>query len=200
MFKDGSRASPSSLMDFLRTQSLIPEDNLFWIRGKPGAGKSCFMKFLNEHSRIMELLSVWHPGEQPIILSFCFWLHGSCRQRNSLGLWSCLLFQLLEQQADLAAWLSQKVVGRKDSISDWSSPDLSDTFTQAVGRLCQPVTIFLDGLDEFDPDEGYATILTHVKKLLSLPRAKLVVSSRPEVKYQNRFKHNTSLRLQDLTT
>ena len=89
--------------------------------------------------------------------------------------------------------------GRKATTSDWSPLELKDAFLQRARLLGQPLCTFLDGLDEFDPKEEYGLIFSHIEELSSLPFLKLVVSSRPEVKFQNRFKGLPQLKLQDLT-
>ncbi|KAI9733705.1 MAG: hypothetical protein M1834_003310 [Cirrosporium novae-zelandiae] len=40
-------------------QSQKPDDNIYWISGKPGSGKSTLMKFLHDHGRTRQLLDIW---------------------------------------------------------------------------------------------------------------------------------------------
>lgn len=50
---------------------LTSSDGTFWITGKPGAGKSCLMKYLFEHQRTKELLQTW-AGENVVLAGFLF--------------------------------------------------------------------------------------------------------------------------------
>ncbi|KAI8168192.1 hypothetical protein K4K54_009056 [Colletotrichum sp. SAR 10_86] len=47
----------------------------FWISGKPGSGKSTFMKFISKHHRTKELLETWAgPTGTLAIATHCFWI------------------------------------------------------------------------------------------------------------------------------
>ncbi|KAI8170236.1 hypothetical protein K4K49_000180 [Colletotrichum sp. SAR 10_70] len=47
----------------------------FWISGKPGSGKSTFMKFISKHTRTKELLETWAgPTGTLAIATHCFWI------------------------------------------------------------------------------------------------------------------------------
>ncbi|KAI8258561.1 hypothetical protein K4K56_007022 [Colletotrichum sp. SAR 10_98] len=46
----------------------------FWISGKPGSGKSTFMKFISKHTRTKELLETWAAEQMP--LRMCLFIDG----------------------------------------------------------------------------------------------------------------------------
>ncbi|KAF5561172.1 hypothetical protein FNAPI_3798 [Fusarium napiforme] len=59
---------------------LQSDDKLFWIRGKPGSGKSTLIKFLINNDNTKHLLGSWHPNTR--ILSHFFWKIGSEPQNS----------------------------------------------------------------------------------------------------------------------
>ena len=96
-FDDSPHRPWDSLTQFLRADAAI-----YWIQGKAGSGKSCFIKLLCNNPRTINALNEWQPGKQPILLSYFFWLSHSLFERSSRRFWSTrrfwssLLFQLLE--------------------------------------------------------------------------------------------------------
>lgn len=61
-------------------------NGLFWIRGKPGAGKSTLMKFISDQPRTKEALKAWASPDQACIGSHYFWSPGSALQKSYGGL------------------------------------------------------------------------------------------------------------------
>ena len=89
----------------------------------------------------------------------------------------------------------------KNCVNDWSLPELkiilnaSIEFEQGKRAYC----IFIDGLDEYNDDDGPEGIVAKVQMLASLSNVKLCVASRPEPQLQKRLSHVPNLRLHDLT-
>lgn len=82
---------------------------------------------------------------------------------------------------------------------DLTEQALTSTLLRLVLQNEVPLAIcmFVDGLDEFEgPNDSIIELITH---LSSSPFVKLCVSSRPLHTFEKAFKHNSSLRLQDLT-
>ena len=50
---------------------------IYWITGKPGSGKSTLMKFLTTHRKVREHLSVWAGSVPAIVASFYSWNAGT---------------------------------------------------------------------------------------------------------------------------
>ncbi|KAL9114736.1 MAG: hypothetical protein Q9227_001415 [Pyrenula ochraceoflavens] len=190
----------SSLPEFLHG-----EGKLYWIQGKPGSGKSTLMKMINEDDRTGEALSQWKPGQSILRLSFFFWLASTdLLQRSSKGLWCSLLYQLLFQTQLVDRLLAQeRWLTQKDTVGDWSIQELSNTFLAAMRQWPIPVFVLLDGLDEFNPEEGALEIINHVETLSTLPCVKMLISSRPEIdierELQAKFGLIPQMKLQDLT-
>ncbi|KAK5159590.1 hypothetical protein LTS14_002732 [Recurvomyces mirabilis] len=95
---DRTKASPgqASIVDWLRSGS-----GLYWISGKPGAGKSTLMKMLCADDRTVTLLSQWAGGQRVVRASHFFWIAGSTMQKNQLGLLQSLCFSILKQHPSL---------------------------------------------------------------------------------------------------
>jgi hypothetical protein len=50
----------------------------FWISGKPGSGKSTFMKFIAKHPRTRELLAGWAGSSDTLaVAAHFFWIAGT---------------------------------------------------------------------------------------------------------------------------
>ena len=71
------------------------EKNVFWISGKPGAGKSTLMKYVATHPDLPRHLGNWVGFQKLIIARYFFWNHGVPLQRSIEGLLRSLLFQIL---------------------------------------------------------------------------------------------------------
>jgi len=146
----------TSFQDWLRGPGQ-PTNNVYWITGKPGAGKSTLVKFIIEDPRTKSLLDEWADGRPLIILSFYFWLAGGELQRSREGLLRTLLFQALSQQPDLVPrmfpqrWALAKVFGLTALDLEWEFDELLNAFQSLIRHSTEggKAAIFLDGLDEF---------------------------------------------------
>ncbi|KAH6886943.1 hypothetical protein B0T10DRAFT_575348 [Thelonectria olida] len=199
----------SSLTDWLESNQ-----QLYWITGKAGAGKSTLMKFLTcrgpveqlepgknrtmphvaaKENRCTKYLEKW-AGDKPLIVaSFYFWAAGSAAQKSQTGLFRTLLFQL-PKLALKPFHLHLHGDGRK-----FSERELRRMFNRAVVHLSleNKVVLFVDGLDEFDGD--LEPLLSIMKSVVSESSVKLCVASRPWVEFQEALKDEPSLRLENLT-
>lgn len=189
-------------------------DPIFWVTGKPGSGKSTFVKFVSNHSRTREVLSKWgeRPNQKVVVASHYFWSTGSEIQRSLDGLWRSLLFEILRQAPKIIPLVCRDKrleLADSDPLSltlepSWSTNELKEGIRR-LAELSQSVydiriCIFVDGLDEFEHDQ-----LDHhdlVETLLSLsksPSIKMCVSSRPWNVFENSLGRFPKLYMQDLT-
>jgi hypothetical protein len=124
-----------------RNADLLAEHNgFFWIKSKPGAGKSTLMKFLVQ-SAVKQL-----PDDH--IVSFFFNSRGDVLERSLEGLYRGLLHQLLTAVPRLQDILKPQEIA---SIANqaWPIDSLKNIFSEAVTQLGQDrVTCFIDALDE----------------------------------------------------
>ncbi|TID23410.1 hypothetical protein E2P81_ATG02981 [Venturia nashicola] len=182
-----------SLPSFLTSQ----EQNLYWISGKPGSGKSTLMKYLIGQEKTRELLEQW--SSNPLIISYFFWLRGSPMQRSTKGLLASLLYQILDSSLDMVIFPADSFLWRKKYIDDWSLQEMEATLLQFSQSLNRPICIFLDGLDEHDPEENQLDLVALIDRLKQQDHFKICLASRPERAFQEKYRTFPTMRLQDLT-
>ena len=192
---DSKRAEPIAFVDWLRA----PQSPTFLVEGKAGSGKSTLMKFLSCHDRTMELLARERDQHKPLILFHSFWRVGTKLQHKMKGLLASLLFQIARARpegfskacdvhhhqlipASLESWSESQLLATLKTM--WSHQD---------GRIC----IFLDGLDEFDPDDDFDRLVDFIDNLGI--GTKICLSVRPIKAILCQFSDARHIRLQDST-
>lgn len=185
-------------------------ENIYWINGKAGSGKSTLMRFIHDHKKTVEQLQVW-VGEKPLTMAgFFFWTSRSYEQRSRVGLLRYLLFQLLQQHRSFIPtvfpelWTQFWTASTQDPIKasmSWSFQSLIQGlklfFVQSVEKI--KICLLVVGLDEFDGD--HREIIQLFKGIVdSLNNdVKVCVSSRPWTVFEEAFNDIPGLKLQDLT-
>ncbi|KAF3022635.1 hypothetical protein E8E14_013971 [Neopestalotiopsis sp. 37M] len=123
------------------SQWLREGKGIFWINGKPGSGKSTFMKFLLNHDHTRELLHRWKSEPGQITASFFFRHQGTHLQKSFEGLLGSLFNQLLggdprlhevvgDLQSESAADLYQTIQSDVDSFFRLYNVELGSTTHQ----------------------------------------------------------------------
>ena len=205
---------------------LETDDQLYWITGKAGSGKSTLMKFLcsptagmalkNDAQKMPEsdiarercqchpFLKRWAGTSRLVIASFYFWNSGMEIQMTHTGLVRSLLFQLVEQCPDIIPMVALKhwepicLFGHR--IERWSTPELFHSLLKAIKILARDskICLFVDGLDE--SADGHERLISIFKDLISdNGHVKICVASRPWNIFQAALGQRPSLRLEDLT-
>ncbi|PVH88382.1 hypothetical protein DL98DRAFT_524857 [Cadophora sp. DSE1049] len=202
-------------------------DGLFWISGKPGSGKSTFMKYISQDCRTMQHLYSWVQGGQFVFSKFFFWKGGSVLQRSQNGLLRSLLYSALRQYPSLVvAILPEKLEKVEQVLADhlyesqldagslttfslppklryeleaWPLSELSEAFYKLLHQTTVNVKSFflVDGLDEYDGD--HSEIVRLFQKASSSSTVKICMSSRPLNVYERAFDTLPGFRIQDLT-
>lgn len=120
-------AFDSQLSEWFRSGS-----GTFWISGKPGSGKSTFMKFISKHPRTKELLAAWAGSSDNLaVAAHFFWIAGTSIQKSWQGLLQSLLFDLLRGRPYLASlispnrWAAAKAGQWHTAAEPWSVPELA---------------------------------------------------------------------------
>ncbi|KAI1059290.1 hypothetical protein LB507_004111, partial [Fusarium sp. FIESC RH6] len=159
---------------------LHTSDSLFWISGKPGSGKSTFMKTIVNSKSVKMLLERWDARVE--IISHFFWKIGSKPQNSVKGLLCTLSYHILLRHNDLLTSIPnfQDLVLSKSSYHDWSLEEAKSLLLHLLNRSDKYFCIFIDGLDEVNKDEGSEVIMNIVSKLAEQQHVKVCVSSRPE--------------------
>ncbi|KAJ4245291.1 hypothetical protein NW762_014161 [Fusarium torreyae] len=177
------------------------DEQVFWIRGKPGSGKSTLMKFVVDSDNTKHLLASWRPGAK--IMSHFFWKIGTRSQNSVKGLLCSLIHCFLDGNTAMIDLVLEHFAASssKDSYHDWSVRDLETVLFLAMNSQTQAICIFLDALDELSDRERVVDLKNLITKLNAYDNVKVCVSSRPETQLLNMFGaiSTKSLRLEDLT-
>ncbi|KAL9640120.1 MAG: hypothetical protein Q9204_000837 [Flavoplaca sp. TL-2023a] len=181
--------------------------DLYWINGKPGAGKSTLMRYIVDEPRTAEYLSEWEPNKDLIIATFFFKNLGSELQKSTTGLLRSLIWQLVRHWPEMIHLVLKRY---KDATGQTQVlPPLTMLPTWTEKRLLQivkdfanekPATVtlcvFIDGLDEYVGDQD--TLLHIIGLLSSVGGCKVCVSSRPDQTFCTEFQGFPQCRVQDL--
>ncbi|KAF7532276.1 hypothetical protein G7054_g8109 [Neopestalotiopsis clavispora] len=117
------------------SQWLRKGEGIFWINGKPGSGKSTFMKFLLNDSRTTELLHQWKSMPGRITANFFFNHRGTHLQKSFKGLMRSLFGQLLNGDRRLRKFLG---VPQSEKSADLYEAIQSDVYS--FFQLCDVET------------------------------------------------------------
>lgn len=206
-------------------QWLESNEDLYWITGKAGSGKSTLMKFICHSgykiatmgpfdgpkpeltmsglARCRRYLADWAGEYKLLIASFYFWNSGVVTQMTHTGLLLTLLHQILSQRPELISLVAptrwEALCLFDDDPKDWSREELLHMLRIACKELGwnSRLCLFVDGLDEFSGDHN--DLIKLIKDLIIENGVKICVASRPWVVFEDAFKHKPSLRLEDLT-
>jgi hypothetical protein len=156
---------------------------LYWITGKPAAGKSTLMKFIYNDKRTMENLRTWADGISLITCAFFFWNSGTEIQMSEEGMLRTFLHSALQQQPKLWSILFPSKMEEFILFTNpWLTRIGSDDIRRAFGTLIEhagkkyKIFFFIDGLDEFG---GKHNELVNMIRELASDHIKTCVSSRP---------------------
>ncbi|KAK7998223.1 hypothetical protein PG989_006263 [Apiospora arundinis] len=138
---------------------LQDDGGVFWITGKPGAGKSTLMKYICLHENLTPYLDMWATGSGLALGRFFFWKPGTAAQKSIQGLFRGLLFSLLESSPDLIPTAFPDLWDM-DEASTVALPvtleyrDIIKAFRNVLQDALRTskykVAFFIDGLDEFE--------------------------------------------------
>jgi hypothetical protein len=172
---------------------LRSETGIYWIRGKPGSGKSTLMKYLHNHPKTSELLKTWKPGRLQIDAWFFFDVRGSHIQRSLEGVLHSILHRLVSSHSGLADKIlpiyTARVPARRN---EWPLSDLQQALMLLLDQedVHVDLHLFLDALDEYgDPPEIIADFVADLadRPASSWTKTKVFFSSRLWTIFLDRF-------------
>ena len=191
---------------------LQTQNGVFWIKGKPGSGKSTLMKFLCSTGNTRHHLEKWAQGERLIIGKFFFWNAGTDLQKSHQGLLRSLIFEILRKCTGLIplvrGLMTTTTIGGQEGLEDeadvFSSENLLRVYEAIVtqGVLPMKFCFFIDGLDEFQEErQTHTDLIKTLREMNHSPNIKLCVSSRPWTLFDDEFGGDSewTLKLEDLT-
>ena len=198
------------------TNWLESNDQIYWITGKPGSGKSTLVKYLSQskgdacstNSRCYPFLRRWAGERDLMVVPFYFWASDNAElQKSRGGLLRTLLHLILCAKPWLVPiafpleWESLSLTGSFYPLPMWSEEHLMKSLLQilsALGEKDTCICFYIDGLDEFEGEPQLA--ITLVEQLAASGRhVKLCAASRPWNEFQEAFRLCPKLRLEDLT-
>ena len=175
---------------------------IFWISGKPGSGKSTFMKFISSHFQTKESLISWAGSANTLaVAAHFFWIAGTPIQRSWQGLLQSLLFNVLHNHPSIVPlispnrWAAAKAGQWQTAAESWSLTELAAALRALASAKNIPIKIcfFIDGLDEFDSD--HTELCNVLCDMARSPHIKICLSSRPWAVFENSFGADSSKRL-----
>ncbi|KAK4033791.1 hypothetical protein C8A01DRAFT_49701 [Parachaetomium inaequale] len=187
---------------------LTSADDLFWVSGKPGSGKSTLMKYLCTHDETSRRLQVWAKDNRLIITDFFVWSAArKSLQKSQQGLLRSLIYNILRQSPKT----TEKVYPEIGQLSRLGGtvpnpPTSVPGLISVLRRVCESLAasgerccFFIDGLDEFEGQPR--DIIELIGVLRSIPNVKICISSRPWNEFEQSFGRDGSRKLymQDLT-
>ncbi|KAK6068050.1 hypothetical protein SCUP515_09832 [Seiridium cupressi] len=183
-------------------------NGIFWIAGRPGSGKSTFMKFITNQVQTKRLLTSWAGHEDTLVVAtHFFWIAGTPIQKSWQGLLQSLLFDILDKHPSLIAiisparWAAAKAGKWQVASEPWSVTELTASLRALANADGIPVKVcfFIDGLDEYESNrDELCKVLCDMAKS---PHVKMCVSSRPWPVFEQSFRDDGTkmLHIHELT-
>ncbi|KAK4182279.1 hypothetical protein QBC35DRAFT_510262 [Podospora australis] len=182
------------------------EEPLYRIKGKPGSGKSTFMKYIFQHPYLQTLRSIDDCDLLVVKAGFFFFNPGNGKQKSLEGLLRSLLFQCLSIRTDLVPvvfrrrWALYNIVPNQDM--DLSLQELKEAFSLLCSQNGKTIRLlfFIDGLDEFEGAESSPEdLLGLINGTIKQCNVKFCVASREWKVFDDAFPLVTPLTMQKLT-
>lgn len=155
-------------------------DEIFWISGKPGSGKSTLMKYLTRHDKTRDYLGQRNT-QKWIIADFFFDFRAGTGTANNLdGMMRSVLAQMIGQIPELASYVpfdeNTDLAIRSPQSMDVGI--MQEILSSACRSLSPNVCAFIDGLDEYEGN--VLDLLSLLKAMTEDFKFKVCLASRPE--------------------
>ncbi|TGJ87504.1 hypothetical protein E0Z10_g1272 [Xylaria hypoxylon] len=173
-------------------------EGIFWVTGRPGSGKSTFMKHIADSPDTRAALRQWSSPSEPVISSHYFWIFGTSMQKSKEGLLRTLLFEIFRQYPSLLKtvcpdrWESE--FSSSAAAKPWSTSELRHVLDLITSPEIDIKTcFFIDGLDEYNGD--HLEVSEELLRLSRLRNIKCCISSRPWNVFHDAFGYDESRHL-----
>ncbi len=130
-------------LEWLNGKSFEDHRGFFWIKGKPGTGKSTLMKYSFVHT--------YRAMSNSLVISFFFNARGETLEKSTVGMFRSLVLQLLDRVPEVQAGLNILELTTTLGSYKWSIEALKELFGHTIQMAKQrPIICFIDALDECD--------------------------------------------------
>jgi hypothetical protein len=172
------------------------KNSLYWITGKPGAGKSTLMQYIYQEARFLTFASA-NQNYKGIFRKMYFFFYdlGEPQEKSIDGCLHSILHQILSAFPCLVHHVF-RVYKRTSQTNQpqkgaalWSQSELKEAMAIVARNFekVENVLLVLDGLDECHGDyTGHLKYLMEWANLINVdqPRIRILVASRPEIDIQ----------------
>lgn len=189
-----------------RADFLLGDKSLYWITGKAGAGKSTLMKYIYSEPRTLQMLQTW-AAEKPLVWAkFFFWNSGTVTQMSQEGLLRTILYDVLVQRRDLVPMAFPQRMetlillnSHSEKKVPWKCSELLRAFRLTIREVSKTMklALFIDGLDELNGN--HSELITLIQSIQKSSGIKICITSRPWTVFEDAFKHEPNLTLEELT-
>jgi len=201
-----------SFSEWLRNASNA-HDSLYWIRGKPGSGKSTLMKFAMKDARTSDILAMID-GSQWTFAAFFFHDRGSQVQKSFTGMLQGIIDSLLRELPELTTYAVPQyrrlVQLQATRCPTWDMDALKSVLQEIIGQRVTNVRLllFVDALDEQGRDKVDKSAKENLVKFLQklgeeadndCVRLKLCLASRPEPVFEHHLSRAPGFTIQEYT-
>ncbi|KAK0622711.1 hypothetical protein B0T14DRAFT_564139 [Immersiella caudata] len=187
----------------------IAYDSIYWVTGKPGAGKSTIMKHILQSPSLKVHLANWAGQRLFLVTLYYAWNAGETPQKLLRGLKQSLLYQVLDQYPDFIPmvcprrWAAFWLFGitpraLEEDMHEWELEECFDNLME-ISRTRIALAVFIDGLDEFDVPPHDVAALVESLATTSQNGVKICVASRPWVEFNDAYSDAPKLQM-DLRT
>ena len=184
---------------------LTSGNDIFWISGKAGSGKSTLMKFLSHHKSSKSALQRWASEKELIMVAQYFWHAGTELQKSQEGLLQSLIYGILSQCPEIMPQVLSKrwedCTRTLVTSCRWTRMELLNAFSELSRQstLKKRFCFFIDGLDEYRGD--HSEVVDLVQGFARSKDIKICLSSRPWNVFTRAFGWGShpKLHLEDLT-
>ncbi|KAH6641057.1 hypothetical protein F5144DRAFT_599720 [Chaetomium tenue] len=172
------------------------DGGLFWIKGKPGSGKSTLMKYLHRDARTKNALS--QNGRKVLAMpAFFFHSRGTETEKSFDGVFRSLFYQLLLDVPEVVD--SVAGIYREFKEQDLKCPWFLHQLRTAMENLRRQdiegcICVFIDALDEYSgPPEEIADFVKYLASPVDKGgdgklKLRVCASSRPETTFVSKLK------------
>lgn len=188
-------------------------DPLYWIRGKPGSGKSTLMKFAMTDTRTSDILATTD-GSQWTVAAFFFHDRGSKVQKSFTGMLQGIIDSLLRELPELTTYAVPQyrrlIQLQATRCPTWDMDALKSVLLGIMGQRATSIRLllFIDALDEQERDKVDKSAKENLVKFLQelgekadndCVRLKLCLASRPEPVFEHHLSRVPGFIIQEYT-